>query len=111
MIKVRNCTWARNNAQLGGAIFAAEGCRLSVSDTVFQENHAQVSSMMVRVLKRRIHEHLGGAIYAAEGCRLAVSHTDFQENHVQAKTVECEQAVWCSCETLCPCSSNHVMMF
>jgi len=43
IIEVRNCSWSNNNAQLGGAIYAAEGCRLAVWDTAFEENHAQAS--------------------------------------------------------------------
>lgn len=42
IITIANSTWARNNAQLGGAIYAAEGCRLAVTNTTFRENHAQV---------------------------------------------------------------------
>jgi hypothetical protein len=42
IIAISNCRWAHNNAQLGGAIYATEGCRLAVANTTFQSNHAQV---------------------------------------------------------------------
>lgn len=39
---MRGSTWRGNSAQQGGAIYATEGCRLTVSDTAFDSNHAQV---------------------------------------------------------------------
>lgn len=41
-IRMRGSTWQGNSAQQGGAIYATEGCRLIVSDTAFDSNHAQV---------------------------------------------------------------------
>ena len=41
-IRMTNTTWRGNNAQQGGAIYAIEGCRLTIADTTFEGNHAQV---------------------------------------------------------------------
>lgn len=41
-IKMTGCRWRHNSAQSGGAIYASKGCRLNVTDTDFESNHAQV---------------------------------------------------------------------
>lgn len=41
-IEMVGCRWRRNNAQSGGAIYASKGCRLNVTNTDFESNHAQV---------------------------------------------------------------------
>ena len=37
------CQWSNNTAEYGGAIYATQGCDLTVFNTTFESNYAQVT--------------------------------------------------------------------